>query len=151
MNSPKIITKLGINEIFVFGSNLEGKHGKGAAKKALEFGAIYGRGIGQVGRTYAIPTRKFVKGVVDTIGTPYYSKTYNSSLVTLPLSEILVYVTLFTQFASVNTKYTFLVTEIGCNNAGYTPKDMAPLFRQCLPYSNILLPESFTNILKESL
>ena len=149
MNSPRIITSLGINEIFVFGSNLEGRHLKGAAKQAMQWGAIYGKGVGLVGKTYAIPTRKFVKGRVPTIGTPYYNQVYNTSLITLSLAEILVYVSAFIQFTTVRPKNIFLVTPIGVGNAGYTPTQMAPLFREAINYSNILLPESFTNIIKD--
>lgn len=132
MNSPKIITKLGINEIFTFGSNEAGRHGKGAALQALKFGAVYGKGVGLAGRTYAIPTK-------------------DKDLKVLPLSFIFMYVTQFIKFCSVNPKFKFLVTPIGTGLAGYTHTQMAPLFKEAQQYSNILLPESFTNILKESL
>ena len=146
--SPKYITDLKFNEVFVFGSNLEGRHGKGAAKQALKWGAVYGQGIGYYGRTYAIPTRKWVRGSQPTIGTPYFNGTY--SIVTLSLSEIVTYVHNFISFASVHKKLIFLVTEIGCNNAGYTSKDMAPLFWKAQKLENILLPESFLKVLISS-
>ena len=149
MNSPKIITSLGIDEIFVFGSNESGRHGKGTAKQAMQWGAVYGKGVGLAGKTYAIPTRKFVKGKVPTIGTPYYNATYNTSLVTLSLSEIWAHINNFIAFASVNPKLKFLLTPIACANAGYTPEQIAPMFKPAKDIENILLPESFTNIIKE--
>ena len=66
--SPRVINKLGENEIFVFGSNLHGQHGGGAARVAYEqFGAVWGQGVGLQGKTYAIPT---MHGGVDMI-KPY--------------------------------------------------------------------------------
>lgn len=145
--SPRLITHLKINEIFVFGSNLEGRHKRGAAKQALQWGAIYGRGIGPAGKTYAIPTRKFVKGNISTIGTKYYKSGY--SLVTMPLSEINQYIEKFINFVTLYKDIDFLVTEIGCANTGYTPIDMAKLFRlvKINNITNIHLPESFIKIL----
>lgn len=143
--SPKYITELKYNEVFVFGSNLEGRHGRGAAKQAMKWGAVYGKGIGYYGKTYAIPTRKFVRGSQPTIGTPYFNGTY--SIVTLPLAEIVIHVQNFLIFASNHKDLTFLVTEIGCSNAGYTPRDIAPLFWQAQKLDNIMLPESFIKVL----
>jgi hypothetical protein len=130
MNSPKIITQLAINEIFVFGSNTAGRHGKGAALQALKFGAVYGKGLGLAGRTYAIPTK-------------------DGNLQVLPLSRIFGHVCDFITLCSVKPKYNFLVTEIGCGLAGYTPQQIAPLFKEATKLENILLPESFTTILME--
>jgi hypothetical protein len=145
MNSPKFIVSLLPNEIFVFGSNLEGRHGRGAAKQALQWGAVYGRGVGIAGKTYAIPTRKFLPGQVQTIGTPYFDG--HRSLVTMPLSDIHSYVTDFIRYAATHKELTFLVTEIGCNNAGYTPAQMAGVFGEAKIYNNIFLPERFNKVL----
>lgn len=122
--SPNNIKELKQNEIFVFGSNTAGKHGAGAAKQALKFGARYGEGIGRWGRTYAIPTK-------------------NTGLKTLPLKIINEYVAYFIDYAKNLPGNTFLVTPIGCGLAGYTAKDIAPMFKNCLYVDNIYLPEIF--------
>lgn len=123
--TPDKITSLLAKEVFVFGSNLAGKHGTGAAKTALKWGAKYGEGVGLQGSTYAIPTR-------------------DVHINTLPLSEIKKYVDDFTNFAKQNGELTFLVTQIGCGLAGYKPIDIAPLFKQCIDIGNVILPKNFT-------
>jgi hypothetical protein len=99
--TPDNITKLDQNEVFVFGSNLSGRHGKGAAKQALTWGAKWGQAKGLQGRTYGIPTK-------------------NSTITrTLTIKEIEPYTFEFIQFAKANPHLTFYVTEIGCGlNAG---------------------------------
>lgn len=100
------------DEIFVFGSNLSGIHGAGAAKQAITYGAQYGVGVGFMGNTYAIPTKDFK---VDT----------------LPLTNIAFFVKLFTQ-ASLNTpNMQYFVTAVGCGLAGYTHEQIAPMFADC--------------------
>lgn len=119
------INKLDPNQIFVFGSNLSGRHGKGAAKQALTWGAKWGQASGLQGRTYGIPTK-------------------NSTITrTLSISEIEPYVFEFIQFAKANPSLEFLVTEIGCGLAGYKPKDIAPLFADAVGVTNIKLPARF--------
>jgi len=99
------------DEIFVFGSNLGGVHGSGAAKMALDkFGAVWGHGIGFTGRCYAIPTK-------------------DHRIKTLPLQTIKKYVNLFKAQADLTVNKQFLVTQIGCGLAGYAPADIAPMFR----------------------
>ena len=118
--TPHNIRKLKDNEIFVFGSNLAGLHGGGAARIAVEkFGAIMGQGVGLQGQSYAIPT---MQGDVNTI---------------------LPYVEEFIRFADSHPELTFLVTRIGCGIAGFTPKDIAPLFAGAINIPNIHLPEDF--------
>ncbi len=117
--SPKWIEHLEDNEIFVFGSNLEGAHGGGAAKLALNWGAIWGQGVGLQGQTYGIPT---MQGGVETI-RPYVDE--------------------FIAFAKEHPELKFLVTGIGCGIAGFTPKEIAPLFKEATGVENIFLPESF--------
>lgn len=96
--------------IFVFGSNEAGIHGAGAAKVALKFhGAIYCRGEGHHGKSYAIPTR-------------------NRRLVTLPLPKIREYVERFLKYASLHGDLQFQVTAIGTGYAGLRHEDMAPMF-----------------------
>jgi len=119
------IDSLADNEIFVFGSNLAGQHGGGAARAALNhFGAIWGKGEGLQGQSYAIPT---MHGGVDAI-RPYVDR--------------------FIAFAKVHPEYNFLVTRIGCGIAGFQDEEMAPLFRDCLSLDNVYLPASFLGILQ---
>jgi hypothetical protein len=119
------ITKLNTNEIFVFGSNLSGRHGKGAAKQALTWGAKWGQAAGLQGRTYGIPTKDA------------------SIRRTLSIVEIKPFVDDFIEFAKNNQNLIFLVTEVGCGLAGLKPKDVAPLFNECVNIENIHLPERF--------
>lgn len=120
------------NVIFVFGSNLAGRHGKGAALYAREhYGAKYGQGIGFQGRSYAIPTK-------------------NGRLEILGLAEITNHVKNFLIFAAQNRQYVFKVTEIGCGLAGYSPKQIAPMFRlygSSGPPTNVILPDAFKKVL----
>ena len=125
------ITKLNPNEIFVFGSNLSGRHGKGAAKQALTWGAIWGQGAGLQGRTYGIPSK-------------------NASITrTLSVKEIKPFVDDFIKFAKDNQNLIFLVTEIGCGLANLTPKEIAPLFKEAIDIENIHLPKRFWHKLKK--
>jgi len=102
--------------IFVFGSNLAGRHGAGAAKWALENrGAIYGMGSGLQGQSYAIPTKGY-------------------DLEVLPLARIKLYVDCFLAFAGRSPNTEFAITHIGCGLAGYDwEKDIRPLFPAVLP------------------
>lgn len=112
------IERLQPNEIFVFGSNLSGHHGGGAALLAMnKWGAIWGQGVGLQGQTYGIPT---MQGGVETI-RPYVDE--------------------FIQFANKHPEMTFLVTEIGCGIAGFTPQEIAPLFAKATTTENIHLPQ----------
>lgn len=123
--TPEYITRLDPNEIFVFGSNLSGRHGKGAAKQALTWGAVWGQSAGLQGRTYGIPTKD------------------KSIRRTLTIEEIKPFVDDFIQFAKENPHLTFLVTEVGCGLAGMKPKQIAPLFKDAITVENIYLPERF--------
>lgn len=126
--SSTMITELKYNEIFVFGSNLLGRHGRGAAKQAMKWGAIYGRGNGLQGRTYAIPTK-------------------NYKLQTLAIEQIKMFVDMFINFAKTNPQLIFLVTEIGTGLANHKKENIAPLFKDAINIQNIHLPFSFWNIL----
>lgn len=124
--TPERITELAPDEIFVFGSNLAGAHGGGAARLAYQrFGAVWGEGVGHHGQTYAIPT---MQGGVDTI-KPYVDD--------------------FIRYAKAHPNLTFLVTRIGCGIAGFRDKDIAPLFKNALKVDNIILPEAFVDCLAE--
>jgi hypothetical protein len=118
--TPDNIRSLDRNEIFVFGSNLQGMHGGGAARIAVQnFGAIMGQGVGLQGQSYAIPT---MQGGVNTI---------------------LPYVEEFIAFAKQHPELIFLVTRIGCGIAGFTPREIAPLFAGAVNVDNIHLPQDF--------
>jgi hypothetical protein len=115
-----------MNLIFVFGSNLAGRHGKGAALFAKQFhGAIYGVGEGLQGNSYAIPTK-------------------DAKLRSRPLPDISFSVLEFLNFATNHPKLTFQVTAIGCGLAGYSPEQIAPMFQAIQPVpSNVILPKEF--------
>ena len=118
------IDQLERNEIFVFGSNLDGHHIGGAAKVAnMKFGAVWGVGVGMTGKTYAIPT---MQGGVESI-RPYVDQ--------------------FIEFAKNHTDFHFLVTRIGCGIAGFKDEEIAPLFKQALGVMNVYLPKDFYDIL----
>lgn len=122
--TPDLIQELAPNEVFVFGSNLAGMHGGGAARVArLYFGAIMGVGVGPQGQCYAIPT---MQGGVETI-RPYVDQ--------------------FVDYAKIQPQKIFLVTPIGCGIAGFTPEQIAPLFAHAVQVPNIYLPNSFWDIL----
>lgn len=128
--SEKHIDKLEDDEVFVFGSNTEGMHAGGAARMAMNWGAVYGKAFGLQGKTFAIPT-------VD------YTRSGKMSV-----DEIKKYVDEFLDFTIKNKDKKFLVTEIGCGIAGFKVSEIAPLFRKALEYSNVYLPERFINYLK---
>lgn len=128
--TPENITDLKPNEVFVFGSNHGGKHGKGAAKTALGWGAKWGQAAGLQGRTYGIPTKdKSIRRVLTVL-------------------EIKPYVDEFIDFARKNPNLIFLCTEIGCGLSNYKPKDIAPLFQDAINVKNIHLPSRFWHKIK---
>lgn len=123
--TPERIMTLKPNEIFVFGSNLDGYHGGGAARIAMDrFGAVWGQGVGLQGQCYAIPT---MQGGVNTI-KPYVDE--------------------FVAFAEQHPEYKFLVTRIGCGIAGFANEQIAPLFQEALNVENIILPKEFVKALQ---
>lgn len=116
------------NKIFVFGSNLAGRHGAGAALFARKFfGAKYGCGVGPTGRAYAIPTKDL-------------------KLKTLPLESVKSYVKIFIEYAKANPQLTFQVTRVGCGLAGYKDEDIAPFFTTAP--NNCELPEEWLEYVK---
>lgn len=118
--------------VFVFGSNLAGRHGRGAARFALERrGAIYGQGEGLQGNSYAIPTKD---------GTHRFPPLSDPSQ-TLSLHAIDVGVQRFLAFAAAHPELQFEVTPIGCGLAGYLPAQIAPMFKAAP--ANCLLPAEF--------
>ena len=130
MNTPDNITKLEPNQIFVFGSNYAGRHGKGAALVALrKFGARNGQGTGLMGQSYGIATK-------------------GHKLEVLPLHKIGVQIDKLLRFAEQHPKLQFLVTKIGCGLAGYSEKEIASLFKGSVIPSNVILPLDFEKHLK---
>jgi hypothetical protein len=125
--TPEFITQLAENEVFVFGSNLLGLHGGGAARIANQkFGAKWGVGVGSTGQCYAIPT---MHGGVDVIA-PYVND--------------------FVAYAKAHPQQHFLVTRIGCGIAGFTDEQMAPLFKGVMGLTNVSLPKYWIEILSQS-
>ena len=127
--TPENITHLEPNQIFVYGSNAAHRHGAGAAKLALKWGAKHGI-AGLVGQTYGIPTK-------------------DHNIRTLPLDKIQVHVDTFLATAFSHQEYEFLLTKIGCGLALYQPKDIAPLFKiiKTGVFENVILPEEFYKII----
>lgn len=115
------------NPVFVFGSNLAGIHGGGAARWAYENrGAEWGVGFGLTGTSFAIPTKDW-------------------NIETLPLGEIEKFVRRFLKFARARPDLTFQLTPIGCGHAGYTPEQIAPMFKEAP--ENVMLPDEFRAVL----
>lgn len=107
-------------EVFVFGSNLKGIHGKGSALHAREkYGAQLGVGVGRTGDAYAIPTKE----------TPYKN---------LTLDQIRPHVEDFLQYSRIRQNLIFDVVAIGCGNAGFKPEQIAPMFKGA--QDHVILP-----------
>ena len=120
---PSVIYSLAPNEIFVFGSNALGMHHAGAARVAYnEFGAEWGNGEGLQGQSYSIPTME---------------GEHNAKLAIMR----------FTQYAKEHPELKFLVTPVGCGIAGYTPEEIAPMFKDAAYLENVYLPISFWKVL----
>ena len=123
--TPPVIQTLSEDEIFVFGSDLRGVHCGGTAYQALRsFGAQLGKGVGPQGRCYAIPT---IVGGVDNIRPYIYD---------------------FLRYVIDHPLQTFLVTPIGCGIAGFTPKEIAPMFDWAKGISNVYLPKEFWEVIR---
>lgn len=126
--TPDFIRELAPGEVFVFGSNLRGMHGGGAAALAYrKFGAVWGKGTGLQGSSYAIPT---MHGGVESV-RPYVDE--------------------FVQFAACHPELHFYVTRIGCGIAGFRDAEIAPLFAAAVGLSNVSLPRSFVLVLEQGL
>ena len=117
------ITQLGDNEIFVFGSNIQGMHGGGAAWYANKhFGAEWGVGEGLTGSTYALPTMEEKSSLQHAVKN-------------------------FIACARQHPELTFLVTAVGCGIAGYTAAEVAPLFRDAASLENVYMPQLFWDVI----
>ena len=136
-----ILSPTALIQIFVFGSNLAGIHGLGSAKEAVlhhgaeyiknvtaRFGVIGKNGFGLQGNSFAIPTKdQFIR--------------------TMPLFRIKPYVKRFIMFAEAHPEMQFNVVNIGCRNAGYTPKQIAPMFSDAIQLNNVKLSDDFISVL----
>lgn len=128
--TPEDIQNLKGNEVFVFGSNELGLHGSGAARMARKWGAEYGQGFGMMAQSFAIPTKDW-------------------EIEQLPLEMIEFYVKRFIAFADrhMSARWKFYVTKIGCGLAGYTPEDIAPMFKEAMSIKTVYLPQEFIDII----
>lgn len=118
--TPEFITTLQPNEIFVFGSNIRGMHGGGAAAIAWrKFGAEWGVGEGLTGQCYALPT---MEGGVDYIAGK---------------------VQVFLACAQAHPELKFYVTKVACGIAGFTIEEIGPLFSNAIHMENVILPREF--------
>ena len=109
-----------MTKIFVFGSNLAGRHGAGAARSARDnHGAGYGVGVGPTGSAYALPTK-------------------DRQLDTLPLNQIELYIAQFLRYAELNPDDEFMLTPIGCGLAGYRRDQIKPLIENNNRPSNVI-------------
>lgn len=121
--TPSQIDVLGENEVFVFGSNIQGMHMGGAARVAYsKFGAEWGNGEGLQGKSYALPTMEGLGNTKTAVGT-------------------------FIECAKSHQEIKFFVTPVGCGIAGYTPQEIAPLFKEAAELDNVFLPLSFWKVL----
>ena len=121
--TPSMINVLEPNEVFVFGSNIQGMHMGGAARVAYsKFGAEWGTGEGLQGQSYALPT---MEGIESTEAAVRH----------------------FTICAKEHPELKFFVTPVGCGIAGYVPDDIAPMFREAAELENVYLPVSFWKVL----
>lgn len=120
-------------ETFVFGSNLAGRHGAGAARHALEqCDAAWGIGVGKTGRSYAIPTK-------------------DARIQTLDLFQINEFVCDFVDYVKSNPNEKFFITRIGCGLAGYTDADIAPMFHQIAENINCTFPVEWAPYLQQAM
>lgn len=126
--TPEYIDRLEKDEIFVFGSNYAGRHGKGAAREALKYGATKGIGRGLSGQTYAFPTK-------------------DARIQTLPLQYIKDEVRYFMECVDKNKDKIFLLTKVGCGLAGYTPEEIGMLFKGYIIPENLIMPKEFYEVL----
>lgn len=124
--TPDFVTELKPNEIFVFGSNIRGMHGGGAARIAnKKFGAEWGVGEGLTGQCYALPT---MEGGVDYIA----GKVQN-----------------FLVCAKTHPELKFYVTKIACGIAGFTVAEIGPLFSDAIMLENVILPKEFVEVIEK--
>lgn len=125
--APDYIQSLLPHQVFVFGSNTQGRHGAGAAKIAkTKFGAIYGQAEGLQGQSYGVVTKDLAKGTQS-----------------IPLPQIEAQIIELLKFAETHPELEFLVTQIGCGLGGYQVGQIAELFKGKVIPINVALPKAF--------
>lgn len=132
--TPEVIDKLPKGFIFVFGSNEMGIHGAGAAKLAMDkFRAKLGVGFGMTGSCFAIPTKDW-------------------EIIPLPLSAIEHYISRYVAYVKrkISNPWNYYVTRIGCGLAGFTPEQIAPMFKDLRHQKNVWLPQEFIDIIDKN-
>lgn len=123
--TPSQVNILADGEIFVFGSNFQGRHMGGAARVAQEkYGAVWGIGEGLQGQSYAIPTMEGLENLAPAVQR-------------------------FTSFAKQHQELKFFVTAIGCGIAGYQADEIAPFFLNAAYLPNVYLPLSFWKVIMD--
>lgn len=122
--TPDYISYLGPEEVFVFGSNAQGNHAGGAARQAVQWGAVIGEGFGLHGQTWAIDTMSGLEAIPEQVEALY-------------------------RYAITNPDKHFLITALGCGIAGHTPQDIANIsaVKKLSWLENVSLPQSFIDIL----
>jgi|GEM_PF-137780 len=135
--SPDRITSLTANQVFVFGSNTQGRHGKGAALQAVAFGAEYGNPRGRQGQAYAIATKDL-------------TLPQGQQLRSVSLNEIESQITTFLEHVIAHPENEFLVTRFGCDLAGYTEQEIGGLWIGKDIPANVRLPQAFLDVLQNS-
>jgi hypothetical protein len=135
-SSPNDIRTLEPYQIFVFGSNLLGQHGAGAARLAVD------NGWAEWGKGYGLHMKKY--NIVGSFAIP----TKGVQIETLSLKHIKYYVEDFCRIVPTKPYLQFLITEIGCGLAGYKPVEIAPMFQSIAELENVFLPERFIDVLK---
>lgn len=114
-------------ELFVFGSNLAGIHGAGAARAARQlFGAEWGKGVGYTGRSFAIPTK-------------------DKNIESLTLGEVARYIASFNLYVRNHPDTEFFLTRVGCGLAGFRDDEIAPFFEY---FPNVNYPEEWVEYIK---
>ena len=126
--TPENIQELKENQIFVFGSNMNGNHAGGAARLAVEkFGAIMGKAEGIQGRSYAIPTLdKDMQKVTE--------------------EDLVVFLGNFGNYANEHPEKEFFLTAIGTGIAGFDSNYMAYMVLRANLPDNVTLPKEFVKI-----
>ncbi|CAL9987300.1 hypothetical protein VPHK469_0116 [Vibrio phage K469] len=139
------ITKLPAQCVFVFGSNPEGRHGAGAAKAAMSFGAVYGQGRGRQGNAYGLVTKNLTRGYVDK--HPDGDKVYHyAGSRSVGVKDMCDNIVELYEYAKAHPEMKFLIayTNQGLENLnGYTPEEMGLLFRTAIAPPNIYMHESY--------
>lgn len=141
------ITSLQSNQIFVFGSNPEGRHGAGAAKDAKDlFGAKYGQGRGMQGQSYALVTKNLKPGFVEPSTGITYKEAGEKSV---SKEQIIENIKELYSVAKENTSKEFLIPDYSKSNLnGYTGQEMADMFNAAGPIpSNIVFNENFDKLI----